>query len=849
MGLLALFSRWRRDTSTAQEPAPQAEEPRAVQVEPVEVELPSRVPAGDGLPALAAATQLVGRNDDSDQTLHELIEQTALATGAGRALLWSAGAAGEPLTLVAWTAADDWRPDEALLHPFAVTLPTLQQSLDSDVPLPAVATGDERDPHFAARVRERILLGQRGVWACAAAHGDTKRGVLAVVLDEGTPAGEEFRTVLAACAVLAGIVLERRAAQAEADQVGPADPYLALPDHAAVIERLDAEIGRARRFKQSLALLVIDIDRFPEYRRTLGEERAIVLLGQVAELLKGTIREVDFLGRGHADRFIVILPVSEADDALRVGERIRDRLAERQPDEVVAAVLGEVTVSGGAVSYPADGSMAEELIAAAEQTIAYAKRMGRDQIRLRGLGELDLVPGLMDTPTETHGGRYVAEAFQGLLNALTLAGDLYDHARPGHGRRVGRYARALAEACGLDSDQVHAIELAGTLHDVGKLGLPEAIVGKKGKLSEEERAIVREQPAVGKLMLAQIPSLESVVNLVEHTQERFDGGGYPSGMRGEQIPFGARIIAIAEAYEAMTTDRPYRPALSHGTAVGELWQEAGKRYDPRLIDSFIRLVLPLLDDPRAGDALPEKTADGWDPDLLERFVLDGVQDEPADESAAQPALASTDDTADDSGDATTVQQDAAVRNDALPANTAPAGVPPDEEAAPAAAAAVATVQDDALGEAEGATDRDGGVGEEAVPAPTLTAAEAIEAAAAHEAQEAASAPSTPIAEPIDIQKWSKRGREETRQWRQPVPHPAEAEPADADVAPRNSAANEDDDLASASVTDTLFIASPTDLLKIEALERFAVRETGYLDVGIFGRRKQTKALNRRSRRK
>lgn len=565
---------------------------------------------GYGL-ALAAATLLVARHGSPDDTLYRLVEHAATATGARRVALWTTGEAGEPLTLLAWTATDGWQPDEALAAPLAASLPTVERALTTLLPAhsaPPTSEGDgaENAPPFL----EQLLGGQGTIAACAATVDGTPNGVLAISdAGAGSLAAADGYAPLAASAALVGLVLERREATGREAVI---DPYLTLPDREATVERLDMEIGRARRFHQPLAVLSLDIDRFGAYAKAAGPAAAEAFLRHITLLIRDSIHQVDILGRTGDDAFALLLPMSEIDDALVVGERIRRALAERQPE--VAESVGHLTVSGGAAGYPNDGATAEELLDAAERTVAYAKRMGRDQIRLCGLGEFDDIPRLDEAVRPAEDGvRFVGEAFQGLLNALVAAGDLHDHAQPGHGRAVGRYARALAEACGLSPALMRAVELAGMLHDAGKIGLPESVVGKQGQLTDEERAILRAQPAVGKMMLAQIPSLEGVIALVEHGQERFDGGGHPNGLSGAQIPFGSRIIAIAEGYVAMTTDRPYRAALSRAVATDELWKEAGKRYDPQLVDTFVRLV-NLLDGTQGGR--------DWKPELLERLTVD-----------------------------------------------------------------------------------------------------------------------------------------------------------------------------------------------------------------------------------
>lgn len=174
---------------------------------------------------------------------------------------------------------------------------------------------------------------------------------------------------------------------------------------------------------------------------------------------------------------------------------------------------------------------------------------------------------------------------------MTLEYDLEfrDPEIAGHARRVTELAVRLAEALGAGPRRVEAIRRAGPLHDIGKLAVDPAILRKPGALAPDELAVIRTHPVVGERMLKGIRSLRGALGCVLHHHERWDGRGYPYGLGGDAIPFEARILAVADAYDAMTSDRPYRPAMSHDEAVTEVERCAGSQFDPLVAEAFLSL--------------------------------------------------------------------------------------------------------------------------------------------------------------------------------------------------------------------------------------------------------------------
>jgi putative nucleotidyltransferase with HDIG domain len=277
----------------------------------------------------------------------------------------------------------------------------------------------------------------------------------------------------------------------------------------------------------------------------------------------------------------MILPHTFEKGGLEVAERLRRNVAAW----VFLASDGtelRLTASLGLCSYPQDGASAPELVESAISALRFAKAMGGNQVH-----------AVTDLPTRGLADNVVALPHTGrgaIVRSLAAAVDVRDGYTREHSYMVSELSAAVAKRMGLPGSDVDRISVGALLHDVGKIGVPDAILTKKGNLSAEEWASIRKHPVLGKQIIEQAPELTDVMPLVLHHQEHFDGSGYPNRLQGEDIPLGARIIAAADAYHAIRSNRPYRSGRTHDEASRELTRCAGKQFDPRIVEALLAIL-------------------------------------------------------------------------------------------------------------------------------------------------------------------------------------------------------------------------------------------------------------------
>ncbi len=331
--------------------------------------------------------------------------------------------------------------------------------------------------------------------------------------------------------------------------------------------RLSEEVERARRHQRPLCAVVISIDDFSALELRHGFRAGDELLEAVAGRLAKATRSHDLLGRIGQAEFGLLLPETTAEEALPALERLLVEL------EMVGE--GAIRAAGASMGLAGleRGTSAERLLAHARMACGHAQAGG---------GGRAVVAAEPETDGTDVDGDY-REAIEALAVAL-LERDRYTGE---HSSAVIEMSGVVARNLGLGGSEVERVRSAALLHDIGKVAIPDEILHKAGPLNDTEWKLMREHPVIGERILRVVPGLGTVARIVRHEHERWDGGGYPDGLSGDNIPIGSRIIIAADTYHAITSDRPYRAARSHGEAIEELTRCAGSQFDPAVSAALI----------------------------------------------------------------------------------------------------------------------------------------------------------------------------------------------------------------------------------------------------------------------
>jgi diguanylate cyclase (GGDEF)-like protein len=356
----------------------------------------------------------------------------------------------------------------------------------------------------------------------------------------------------------------------EAMSAALTDPVTGLGNRRRFDERLSTEVPETGR-DTPVSVALLDVDGLKEINDRHGHPTGDLALRAVAGRLAGS-GEAFRLG---GDEFALLLPGIEAEQARVLVELVLVDVARE------AGLDEPVRVSGGIAAYPRDGETPSRLVERADQALYRSKRStpGDVQTNIAGATGLRAFSVIPHSP---------ADRATRLRTALSLARavDSRDALEGSHSEAVGRLAAAVATRLGRDPEECDLIELAGRLHDLGKVAIPDEILEKPGPLDADERRVLERHPILGSNMLASL-GLGNIAGWVLHHHERWDGTGYPDGHSGESIPLPARILAAAEAFDAMASDHVYRAGLSREDAIAELQRAAGKQFDPRVVIALV----------------------------------------------------------------------------------------------------------------------------------------------------------------------------------------------------------------------------------------------------------------------
>ncbi len=364
------------------------------------------------------------------------------------------------------------------------------------------------------------------------------------------------------------------------------DTLTGLVNRRGFQELFENELERARRTDGQLAVIVADLDHFKSLNDRFGHQAGDAALQRVAEIFETVTRRIDTVARIGGEEFAVIVPSTDHHAAYILAERMR-----REVRETFASDPSGLTVSIGVAAFGLHGASTEGLIRNADEALYAAKRLGRDRSVVYSQdisGTLLVVEG---QPEEAD-----PELHRNTVLALAEVVDTRDHGSTDHSQRVGRYAAATAEAMGLPREVIERVRFGGIVHDIGNIAVSEGILRKPGWLTADEWAEIRRHPEVAARILRGA-RFEDVSGWVHAHHERPDGNGYPRGLDAGEIPLEARILAVADAYEAMRSHRSYRAALDPAAARAELRRCSGTQFDERVVATFIALLDAGLDEP------------------------------------------------------------------------------------------------------------------------------------------------------------------------------------------------------------------------------------------------------------
>ncbi|MCX5656622.1 MAG: diguanylate cyclase, partial [Candidatus Omnitrophica bacterium] len=383
-------------------------------------------------------------------------------------------------------------------------------------------------------------------------------------------------------------------------QMALKDTQTGLYNHRYLTEIIESEFYRAKRYGSPISVVMLDLDYFKSINDVYGHNFGDIVLGQLANLFNRTVRNYDIVTRFGGEEFVFILPDTDPKGAMMLAHRILDKISLHSFG--TSKQIVHLKASLGVVTYPQDKVLVGmDLVNLADQLLNKVKDRGGNNV----YSTLDT--GRKEDPlenteeSESESIKYMQEkinrltkrANRSLMEAIFAFArtiELKDHYTGEHVEKTVYYAVEMAKALGLLNEEIEKIRDAAMLHDLGKIGISEKILLKKSKLTPKEFMEIKKHPQIGADIIRPIHFMHDIIPLILYHHERYDGKGYLNGLKGEQIPIGARIIAVADVYQALTSNRPYRKAYSKKEATEMIKNGAGTQFDPHIVDVFLGIL-------------------------------------------------------------------------------------------------------------------------------------------------------------------------------------------------------------------------------------------------------------------
>lgn len=359
------------------------------------------------------------------------------------------------------------------------------------------------------------------------------------------------------------------------------DGLTGVYNHRFFHDALREKVISYKKENKPISMIFIDIDYFKHYNDLYGHQKGDEVLKIIGSILKNSVREDDIVARYGGEEFSIILPNTLEKDAINIAENIRYKIEKTYFEGEENQPNGKITVSMGVSIYPDKAKNDVELIKSADDALYRAKFFNKNRVECY----TSILDELKNDIEERHID--LVTSIKTLISVIN-AKDKYTY---GHVERVVIYSKMLANKLGLDEEDKKKLIYGAYMHDIGKINIPKEVLNKRMTLTNEEWEMLKGHPLNGVEIIKPVESLRDISPLILHHHERYDGKGYPSNLKGEQIPFLARVLTVVDSFDAMTSNRPYNKRKTYDEAIDELKRCIGTQFDPVITRAFIDVIL------------------------------------------------------------------------------------------------------------------------------------------------------------------------------------------------------------------------------------------------------------------